>query len=171
MKFRLRIWAFLLPAALLAGCVGFAAFGGSAPTAEPTPSPDAALQALQEYFQALTEGDYARAAGLYGGDWEVLRNNNPLVDPQDYAALLENGCEFNGFLCSLTLRAVTSKTSLSDSRWQFIVELNNADGSTFVLGPCCGADATIMPSVRQFTYTVEQTAQGWQVLELPIYVP
>ena len=58
------------------------------------------------------------------------------------------------------------------SIFTFTVTFRNRDGSTFVLGPCCGADATEMPPVSEFEYHVELTNSGdFRVLDLPVYVP
>ncbi|MCI0551542.1 MAG: hypothetical protein L0287_11345, partial [Anaerolineae bacterium] len=71
----------------------------------------------------------------------------------------------------LLVRTATFKI-LQGSTYIFQVEFNNADGTLFVRGPCCGANETEMPPVSQFEYRVSMTAPGkFTVMDLPPYVP
>ncbi len=152
------IFALPLLVILLAAC-GFAVQEG-----------DAARQTLESYFEALNRGDYAKAAALYGGEYETLTGWNPDVDPHDRAILWERGCQQNGLQC-LTVRSATLKDQNGEA-FTFIVEFNNPDGSLFVLGPCCGADETDMPPQSKFNYRVIKSAEGkFLVMDLPVYVP
>jgi len=144
--------------ALLAGC---AAPGGDEA---------AARQALTEFFGYLNSAEYDKAVDLYGGDYLMLREWNPEMDLQNYAGLLENGCEINGLQC-LEIRSATLKDQYLDI-FIFTVEFNNPDGTLFTRGPCCGADETQQPPESQFDYRVQKTMDGkYLVLELPVYVP
>jgi hypothetical protein len=93
---------------------------------------------LARFFDLLNARQYQAAADLYAGDYEVLRDNNPLVGPDDHAALLRNACEINGYQCLKLLRVVSEEQS-SPAESHFVVEFINPDGSTFVRGQCCGA--------------------------------
>jgi len=157
----------------------------STPTAHPTPTCgpqfrgtpvsgqriEEARMTLARFFDLLNAGEYHAAADLYAGDYEVLRDNNPLVGPDDHAALLRNACEINGYQCLKLLRVVSEEQS-SPAEFQFTVEFINPDGSTFVRGQCCGASETDMPSQSQFPYTVRTTCQSaYYVMDMPVYVP
>ena len=144
---------------------------GCSPAAETASQPEAAQQALIEYFALLHDGRYQEAAGLYGGTYDVLASWNPEQEPADHAALLESGCTRNGLRCLEVLEA-TSLPGSSPTHFVFDVQFRNDDGSLFVLGPCCGATATEMPPQDTFAITVETTTDGrLVVMELPVYVP
>ncbi|HLE15190.1 MAG TPA: hypothetical protein VI776_10610 [Anaerolineales bacterium] len=137
---------------------------------EPPAEVAAARQALFDFFSALKTGDYAAADGLYGGSYELLEANNPDVDPNDRAALLENACLINGFQCLAVYRAVlVDKPAQGEYRFRVVFE---QDGGAFVLGPCCGADIAEQPPQSEFVYTVKRDEAGkYRVIELPVYVP
>lgn len=128
-----------------------------------------AQRALTDYFIALNKGDYAAAVARYGGSYELLKEWNPDIDPQEYAALFERGCTQNGLQC-LALRTASLHQRSGDS-FVFLVEFSNPDGSLFVRGPCCGASETEMPPVSQFSFTVVKAEDKFLVQELPVYVP
>ncbi len=130
----------------------------------------AARQVLTDFFNHLYKAEYDQAVALYGGDFEMLREWNPEVEAQNFASLWENGCELNGLQC-LPIRSATLKGETKDT-FVFTVEFNHPDGTLFTLGPCCGEDETQQPTVSQFDYSVQITADGkFQVLDLPVYVP
>jgi hypothetical protein len=128
-----------------------------------------AKETLIEFLDHLRMPEYAAAAALYGGSYETLIGWNPEIDPQDHAALLENGCTINGLQC-LYPTSVTLQTSSSDT-YQFLVEFEQDDGSLLTAGPCCGSDASTPPQT-EFTYTVVANGDGgYLVQELPPYLP
>ena len=130
-----------------------------------------AEEALFAFFNRLYAGEYVQAAELYGGSYEVLSDNNPEVEPRDHASLFRNACTINGYQC-LQIKSVELQKQLAAGSYQFLVEFQNADGSLFVLGPCCGGDATQTPPQSQFTYTVRKDVEGrFAVQELPVYIP
>ncbi len=154
---------------------------------ELTPLPDSASDSLAEatgilrlFFDSLYWGSsdffshltYERAAELYGGDYEVLQEQNPQTDPEDHASLLRNACEVNGFQC-LRIREVLAAEVVdgTEGTVQITIHFMNPDGSIFVLGPCCGDEPT-GESQETFVFTVERQEDGTvRVLELPPYVP
>lgn len=130
-----------------------------------------AESALIDYFSALNQGDYAKAASLYGGSYELLQSYNPTLDSEDYAALLQAGCNFNGLMC-LPVREVLSVQTSDPDEFFFKVEFANPDGSTFALGPCCGETEETMPPQSTFMIGVSCQEDGdCQVQDLPPYVP
>lgn len=130
-----------------------------------------ARNALVSFFELLNHREYEKAAALYGGDYQGLQDSNPLLDPQDHVALLTNGCEINGLQCLQVKRIVDEKVA-SLAEYHFTIEFMNEDGSLFVLGPCCGGNATDFPPESQFAYTVIRNCDGeFLVRELPVYVP
>ena len=134
------------------------------------PAEDLAEETLIEFLDRLRMPEYAAAAELYGGSYETLIGWNPEIDPQNHAALLENGCTINGLQC-LYPRSVTLQTSSPDT-YQFLVEFEQDDGSLLTAGPCCGGDESTPPQT-QFTYTVVAIdGYPWYLVqELPPYLP
>ena len=140
-------------------------------TKTPLEGIEKARNTLVSFFELLNQREYEKAAALYGGDYQGLRDSNPLLDPQDYVALLINGCEMNGLQCLRVKRIVDEKV-VSSAEYHFTVEFLNQDGSLFVRGPCCGGNATDFPPESQFAYTVIRScAEEFLVVELPAYVP
>lgn len=158
---------FLLTIAiLLASCAPQAT---PAPTSL-APTANEAQEVLVQFFNLLNAKQYAEADALYDGEYEQLQVFSSASDPADHAALWSWSCEFAGLQC-LKVRAATLKNLQADT-YVFQVEFNNADGSLFVLGPCCGADETEMPPVSQFEYHVARDSNGkLKVMDLPPYVP
>jgi hypothetical protein len=154
-----------LLAATLTGC------SGKTSTDVQSNPQDEAAAALQNYFDDLHSEDYDGAVALYGGDYEWLIAMNPDIDPADHAALFTNGCRNNGFQCLQPLK-ITFSSQSSEDEFIFFVQFQNADGTQFVQGPCCGEDETTSPPVSEFNYTVTRNEAGdYQVFELPPYVP
>lgn len=130
-----------------------------------------AQDVLTKFFALLEEGAYAEAVEHYGGDYSILRDWNPAFDPSKRASLLQQGCEINGLMC-LSARQVTFEGLESTASFKFSVQFQNADGSLFVRGPCCGANATEQPPESEFEYTVVKDAAGrFWVMGLPPSVP
>jgi len=145
---------------LLTACAIFPAQNESAKAAE----------SLTQFFQYLTDGDYARADELYGGDYEALQSMNPQISSEDHAALWEYGCALNGLQCLPVLRIVSSQVT-AEGEYMFVVEFRRKDGELFVFGPCCGASETEMPPVSLFEYHVVKSDGHFLVLDLPVFVP
>jgi len=168
----------LIAILLLAGCAQQAQ-PAPAPTSAPAPataqptSPAAgepadiaaARAALEQFLGALAAGDYAAAAELYGGDYEVLRGYNPPIDPADHAALLQAACTANGFMClqPAELRVIGDRAD----ELTFGVTFTQADGSPFVFTPPPGAEG--QPRT-EFPLRVSTSPAGPRVLDLPPYV-
>lgn len=132
----------------------------------------AARQVLLAYFSALRGGRYAEAARVYGGSYETLIEQNPQIDPQSHAALLEAACTVNGFQCLQVRNARLQEHPAQAGEYRFAVEFSSADGELFVLGPCCGAADTESPPQSEFVFTVARAGEGaYQVRELPVYTP
>jgi hypothetical protein len=155
------------------------------PTKQPTPIcqpmttiPTDASTFLEEarrnlihYFDLLFSGDYQQASLLYDGDYDILREWNPLVPPTDFPTLFRHGCEINGLQC-LQVARIVEETVVSPWEISFTVEFRTAEGGLFEIGPCCGADPTTWNPVSQFTYTVIGDCHGRQlVMGLPPYIP
>lgn len=162
---------------LLVGIVTFAAAlaaacGLARPTAREPIDESWAAEAestLTAYFTALHEGRYSDAAALYSGSYEVLRDSNPDVDPQDHAKLFERWCTQNGGQC-LRVRSVVSRQTVSKDQVEFVVQFSDEDGALFIVGPCCGEPDT---GRRQtdFAFVVQRVGGSFRVLGLPPYVP
>lgn len=136
----------------------------------PDSESSAAQLTMLQYFDYLNSGNFGQGAALYGGPQEEMQVNNPEVDPDDLAALLESACRFQ--LRCLPVKDVVGSEEVSPGEFVFQVEFEGPDGETFVLGPCCGASEEIMPPMSVFEVRVRRTAAGdFEVLDLPVYVP
>ncbi len=141
-----------------------------APKTNPFTDIEKASQALEAFFDRLSNRDYAAAAKLYGGSYDTLVSFNPDLNPSETSALWQSGCQINGLQC-LAVRTVKFSQQ-SGTEFIFDVEFNNSDGSLFVQGPCCGADESKSPDISQFQVRVQKTDQGqFLVLDMPVYVP
>ena len=107
---------------------------------------------------------------MYGGSYEALINQNPSVNPEDTEELWQNACQKNGYQC-LEIKQVVNASRDAQGLFHFVVEFQQADGSLFVLGPCCGASATETPPQSQFEYTVRVAGGIFLVADLPVFVP
>lgn len=137
--------------------------------AEAGPDVGEAEKDLRAYLTALRNGDYAAAAKLYGGDTSLLQTWNSDIPNADLPALFERACSQNGLQC-LAPRSITYRSSEVDGH-HFWVEFNNADGTMFQQGPCCG-ETTGTP-VSMFPFFVEKSlgGDGYVVQDFPPYVP
>src|SRR5574341_382782 len=152
---------------LLVGLI-LVACGSKVTTPVSTQAPaEAARQALEAYFSALSAGRFADAAALYGGDYQVLVDNNPDLDPNDHEGLLKNACQINGFVCKLAIKDYVSESQPSETEFIFTVEFQTSDGELFSSGPCCGAAPTENPPVTQFEYHVQLVDGKYLVMDLP----
>jgi hypothetical protein len=123
-----------------------------------------ARESLFSYLSLLHAGRYAEAVNLYGGSYDILRDWNPAVDPNDYAALFASGCETNGLMC-LDVAGVLLNQAASSHEFKFNVEFINEDGSLFVFGPEASPQS-------QFIFTVSKDEDGkFLVQDLPVYAP
>lgn len=97
---------------------------------------------------------------------------NPDLDPQDRASLFKNACTINGFQCLQVRSARRQERVERSGEYRFVVEFSTPTGETFVLGPCCGATETEMPSRSEFPFTVVKIGEDeYRVEDLPIYTP
>jgi hypothetical protein len=126
---------------------------------------------MMRFFGALNTGDYATAASLYGGSYDTLATWNPDLPPADVTALWARACQQNGLQC-LPVLEVVDQQQVSANVMKFALHFRNPDGTLFVLGPCCGENATTMPPVSEFECDVARTSSGeFRVMCLPPYVP
>ncbi|MGB9668841.1 MAG: hypothetical protein ACPL0B_00510 [Anaerolineales bacterium] len=126
---------------------------------------------LESYFKALQSKKYIDAASMYGGDYEILVNNNPDVNASDYPALFEKACTQNGFVCDITIKNIVHVVQLGAGEFRFTVEFQNSDGTLFILEPCCGSDISEFPPLTQFDFVVKNIDGNYKVMDLPVYVP
>jgi hypothetical protein len=135
------------------------------------PDVESAQQALVRFFSHLHEGKYELASALYGGEYDVMRDHNPDIDPDDLAALFRKACTVNGAQC-LEVKNATFLAQPSPAEYQFTVLFSKDDGSIFVRGPCCGDDNPNHVAQTEFIYTVQSECTGkYHVIELPVFGP
>ncbi len=130
---------------------------------------DMARHTLLTFFTLLHDGRYAEAVPLYGGSYDGMRNNNPVIPPDDYAALFESSCT-NQRPCLLVANIVEEE-KVSESEFKFLVEFVWIDGTLYKRGPCCGATETEMPPDWPFPYTVKIIDGQYKVMEEPVLMP
>lgn len=131
---------------------------------------ETAQATLESFFSLLAYGAYEQAAGIYGGQYDVLIYQNPHIPPDDVEALWRNACQNNGYQC-LEIKNVISGRMDENGFYHFMVEFQQKDGSLFVAGPCCGASETEMPPQSQFEFTVRRDHGVFSVADLPVYIP
>lgn len=111
------------------------------------------------------------AVNYYGGSYEVLLDNNPTTDPDNYQELLRNACVINGFQC-LRVHEIVDIEETSPNKYVISANFITGDGEIFVRGPCCGASEEDMPQESIFEFRVIKDDSGeYKVLDLPVYVP
>ncbi len=137
---------------------------------QPSGRTESARGQLILFFNYLSTGAYTQAADLFGGDYQPLRDFNPDIDPADLSTLWQIGCQHNGLQCLPVRSAVLNKAD--GGVYTFTVEFMRPDGSTFILGPCCGATSTEMPPISRFEIRVQEVSPGnYLVIDLPPYMP
>jgi hypothetical protein len=129
-----------------------------------------ALNVLVDFLASLHGGNYDKAAQLYGGIYETMIDQNPSIDPTDHIALLRNACMINGTQCLQVKSAGLDKKG-SNTEFVFKVDFLNADGTLFVLGPCCGGSETDFPPKSVFYFTVVKIKDKYIVMDMPPYMP
>ncbi|HSG42367.1 MAG TPA: hypothetical protein VLA72_04350 [Anaerolineales bacterium] len=126
---------------------------------------------LVKFFDVLHAGRYEEAVSLYGGDYRLMIDQNPDIDPADQAALMKNACTHNGYQC-LKIKLAGIEYKPSPDEYVFGVQFQNEDGTVFLLGPCCGASETEQPPISFFEIRVLKNAEGeFRVLDMPPYMP
>jgi hypothetical protein len=126
---------------------------------------DRAEESLVQYFSHLHDGEYERAAALYGGEYELLQQWNMDVDPADRARLLELGCMANNLQC-LEILDIGAYEIASADTYEFWVQFEAPDGGVFQMQSQGQVELT-----STFKFTVVKKESGYVVMELPIYVP
>lgn len=133
-----------------------------------------AEETLVSFFGYLNDQDFDNAMNLFelGGDsensWEGLESFTLPEDRNDKGNVLRNYCEATGTCLNATVIEIEKET---DSIYNMVVQFQNDDGSTFVLGPCCGATEEEMPSQDKFNFKVQKINNDFKVTTPPIYVP
>ncbi|MGV8026131.1 MAG: hypothetical protein AB2L18_06215 [Anaerolineaceae bacterium] len=130
-----------------------------------------ALQTLADFLDDLHAGSYEEAALLYGGTYETMINHNPTISPEDHAALMQNACTINGAQC-LHVSSIALEEKVSNSKFIYRVEFQNADGSLLVVGPCCGDNKSNTQNQSSFLFEVSQNEEGkFLVMTMVPYLP
>jgi len=152
MKTKILSWLVTI-AVLCAGCTGQAE------------KPDLAQQALEDFFDALVNGQYEQAVSLFGGSYETLVEMNPEIPADNFPILWQAACQINGYLC-LPIRIITFNETTSGGVYLFSVEFSTMDGELFV------QPGVTDPPQFSFEFRVVQGADGrFLVLDYPPYVP
>ena len=168
MKRQISFFTIIILIIIIWGCVQNPSLNG---TPKPYSDQEHARQTLIRFFDYLHDGSYQEATLLYGGSFDLMIAQNPDLDPTDHPALSRNACTLNGLRC-LKVKTARLEKQVSPTEFRFLVEFQNEDGNLFILGPCCGANATDMPPQSVFPYTVTKDAQGNFLLQdVPVYVP
>ncbi len=129
-----------------------------------------ASTALISFFDLLSTQKYDQALALFApkDGWETLENTSPEEEKTDKAKVLANYCQAMG----TCLKAAVLETKKgTDDEYLLTVQFQNTDGTTFILGPCCGATEKEMPSKDKFEYVVKKINGNFTVLTPPVYKP
>ncbi|MDD5749442.1 MAG: hypothetical protein PHO91_01485 [Patescibacteria group bacterium] len=132
-----------------------------------------AEQTLISFFTYLNDQDFDKALTLFELDgstssWENLEIFSLPEDRNDKAKILKRYCEATG--TCLRAKVIDIKKE-NNGTYNLLVQFQKADGSTFVLGPCCGATEEEMPSQNKFNFEVKKIDNTFKVTTAPIYVP
>jgi hypothetical protein len=134
------------------------------------PDTELARDALQEFFEDLSRGNYSNAVDLYGGNYDILLSFNPDIAADDRASLWENGCKINGLQC-LRIRTINYSGRNESGAYIFELEFNAPEGDLFVVESCCDENqSTTFQSKFEYRVAVDKDG-NFQVLDLPVYLP
>lgn len=170
MRKRLILISVVAIAAVLIGTVGYVLrVEGPAPK-----DADLARQTLITYFNLLEDKQFAAAIAYHGSGYEILQVWNPDLELNNHVALLENGCEINGWQC-LKIKTVLREQQISESEFKFVVQFENAKPLTegesiYVERPCCGEEDN-GERETDFEYTVRKVNDEFLVVTPPRYRP
>ena len=133
-----------------------------------------ARKVLVSYFDLLSAKNYTEAKAYHGSGYEILRQWNPDIGPNDYETLLRHGCEENGWIC-ISIKNIVEQKQTSPSEFEFVVQFSEPHGSTdvgdvFALGPCCD-EADSGERTTDFTFRVVKTGTRFVVTTAPAYTP
>ena len=130
-----------------------------------------ALDILVNFLESLHNGEYDKAARLYGGTYKTMIDHNPDVNSRDHAVLLRRACSINGMQC-LQVKSVSLDKKVSDTEFVFKVDFLNEDGTLFLLGSCCGGDEADLLPQSVFYFTVRKVDKDdFNVMDIPPYGP
>ena len=161
----------LLIIGLVFSLVACTAKSTSLPTTETLTDDQFALHVLVDFLENLHTGKYDEAARLYGGTYEIMIDHNPSINPNEHSALLQNACTINGAQC-LEVKSAGLDKKVSNTEFVFKVEFLNADGTPFVLGPCCGGNETDFPPQSVFYFSVVKVDKDkFIVMDMPPSAP
>lgn len=122
-------------------------------------------QALDDFLTYLHEGQYEEAAELYGGDYEMLEEYNPNVNPQNRSELLARYCTINGGMC-LEPKIMDLQT-FSEDHFTGTVRFFYSDGDVYKVGPFAGEEGE--PTIFEADYDVIKINDNYKVMQLPPY--
>lgn len=130
-----------------------------------------ALQTLTDFLDDLHTGSYEDAALLYGGTYETMIDHNPTISPEDRAALMQNACTINGAQC-LKAKSIVLEEKVSDSKFIYRVEFQNANSSLLTVGSCCGDNRSNTQNKSSFLFEVSRNEEGkFLVMTMVPYLP
>jgi hypothetical protein len=137
------------------------------PSASAATDEEQARNALLAFFTDLSDGNYAEAATVYGG--ETIEYAREMMPNETVGEYWEYIC--NTVLWCLPVTDITDTQQVSDHEFVFYVVFMQPDGTRFELGACCGGDPAVTPPVWQFAYPVKKVDGVWKVMRGPIFTP
>ena len=127
-----------------------------------------AKEALEKYYEYLSSHQYDDAQKLHGSRYEYMIVLNPDVDRNDEALLLEQACDFNGFLC-MPVHSVVSSEKLSDNEYEFIIHFMDGNGEIFI--PREIKDPVVADEFSTHTFRVTESSDKYFVTTPLIFYP
>jgi hypothetical protein len=132
-----------------------------------------AENALISFFDHLDSQNFEKALELFelnhsADSWEGLEIFSLPEERDNRAQVLKNYCAATG-TCLKAMVIDTIKEN--EETYNLLVQFKRADGSIFILGPCCGATEEEMPSQKEFNFKVKKINNEFKVITTPIYVP
>jgi hypothetical protein len=132
-----------------------------------------AAEALVSFFMYLSNQNFEKALTLFELDdsansWAGLESFSLPEDRNDKVKVLKSYCKATE--TCLEAKVIETKQETNDS-YNLVVQFKNTDGSTFILGPCCGATEEEMPSKDKFDFKVKKFNNEFKVTTAPVYSP
>ena len=136
------------------------------PSRSATTDEEKARNVLWKFFTDLSDGNYAEAAPLFGGEAiEYARDPLPGETVGDYWKSI---CDF---LWCLPIVEITETEQVSENEFIFYTVFRHTDGTRFGIGACCGGDPAASPTVWQFPYPIRRIGGEWKVMRGPLFTP
>lgn len=137
------------------------------PPVEEKSATEQAGKTLVAFHSLLYDKRYAEAVRIFAGGYGIVIIWNYDLDPRESPALLQRGCEWNGFVCSLRVGRIIEARQISPMEYRLTAEFIRDDGTLYrrFTQPDAGA-----PTVSRFLRHAAQDCSGeYLEVDWPFY--